>query len=85
MSNTRREFLQSSAALALGMMGSAATTLAAEPAAAAPASQSATAPGPSSYVQVPKMKFGNVEIGRLVLGVNPLYGFAHSTTTSATR
>jgi len=23
------------------------------------------------------MKFGNVEIGRLVLGVNPLYGFCH--------
>jgi len=31
----------------------------------------------SAPIQVPKMKFGKVEIGRLVLGVNPLYGFAH--------
>lgn len=28
-------------------------------------------------VQIPKMKFGNTEISRLVLGVNPLYGFSH--------
>jgi hypothetical protein len=28
-------------------------------------------------VQVPKVKFRNVEIGRLVLGSNPLYGYAH--------
>ena len=28
-------------------------------------------------VQIPRMKFGNVEISRLVLGVNPMYGFAH--------
>ena len=28
-------------------------------------------------VQVPKMKFGGAEISRLVLGVNPFYGFAH--------
>jgi len=28
-------------------------------------------------VQVPKTKFGSAEIGRLIMGVNPLYGFAH--------
>jgi hypothetical protein len=28
-------------------------------------------------VQVPKMKFGNVEISRLVLGVNQFYGYSH--------
>jgi len=28
-------------------------------------------------IQIPKMKFGTVEISRLVLGVNPFYGFAH--------
>jgi hypothetical protein len=27
--------------------------------------------------QVPKMKFFNAEISRVVLGVNPFYGFAH--------
>ncbi len=75
MSNTRREFLQTSAALAVGIMGGAATKLAAE-------TQSQTLPagtpgaGPSE-VQIPKMKFGNAEIGRMVLGVNPLYGWAH--------
>jgi len=31
----------------------------------------------TAEVQVPKMKFGNAEIGRLVMGVNPMYGFAH--------
>jgi len=86
MSNSRREFLQSSAALAIGMMGGASTALAAEPGAEpearnvptlAQAMQSAGPSAPNAEIQVPKMKFGNVEIGRLVLGVNPLYGFAH--------
>jgi hypothetical protein len=88
MSNTRREFLQSSAALAMGMMGGAAATLAAEPAAGPQAqnipagaqgtpAQSAGPVGRDAEIQVPKMKFGSAEIGRLVLGVNPLYGFAH--------
>ncbi len=82
MSNSRREFLQSSAALTIGMMGGAATSLAAQPAAEIPAPQSTTAPtppapAPAAPVQVPKMKFGNTEIGRLVLGVNPMYGFSH--------
>ena len=77
MSNTRREFLQSSAALAIGMVGGSATSLAAETAAAAQAPQSAAKPVQAAPVQVPKMKFGNAEIGRLVLGVNPMYGFSH--------
>ncbi len=85
MPNTRREFLQSSAALA--MMGAAsATSLVAEsssPAhvrAAAPASfdaQANPAQNSESEIQIPKVKFGNVEISRLVLGSNPFYGFAH--------
>lgn len=78
MSNTRREFLQTSAALAIGVVGGAATRLAAEQTPPPPV-QNAPAPAPNSgvQVQVPKMKFGNVEISRLILGVNPLYGFAH--------
>jgi hypothetical protein len=39
------------------------------------------APQPASPVQVPKMKFGAVEIGRLVAGVNPFYGFSHFNNT----
>jgi hypothetical protein len=65
MSNTRRSFLQSGAALAAGLTGARATLAAQQ---AAP---------PQSTVQVPKMKFGGAEISRMVLGVNPFYGFAH--------
>jgi hypothetical protein len=77
MSNSRREFLQSSAALAIGMMGGAATNLAAESITGTQATPAPVPPGSHAEIQVPKMKFGNVEIGRLVLGVNPLYGFCH--------
>ena len=85
MSNTRREFLQSSAALAMGVMGGVgAATLAAEQVAVPGAGNTPTGaqaqPAGSSTraeVQIPTMKFGNAEISRLVLGVNPLYGFAH--------
>jgi hypothetical protein len=78
MSNTRREFLQSSAALAVGILGGAANALAAEqaPGAGERVGESA-AKSAGAEVQVPKMKFGSAEISRLVLGVNPLYGFAH--------
>ncbi|MGA8672338.1 MAG: hypothetical protein WB679_20850 [Terracidiphilus sp.] len=77
MSNTRREFLQSSASLTIGMMSGAASSLAAVPAVGTQAPQSTAPPVPAAPVQVPKMKFGNAEIGRLVLGVNPMYGFSH--------
>jgi hypothetical protein len=78
MSNTRREFLQTSAAVAAGLMG--ATNLLAEtPKGAQPARPAtpATAPASMDMVQVPTMKFGGVDISRMVLGVNPLYGYAH--------
>lgn len=95
MSNTRREFLQSSAAVAVGLMGGVATTLAAEPVAGPQAqnmpagapgtpAQNAGPSGREAEIQVPKMKFGNAEIGRLVLGVNPFYGFAHYNNNFAT-
>jgi len=82
MPNTRREFLQSSAALAIGMMGGApASALGSE---RAPFGQTQDRPSEDQEphtgepeAQVPKMKFGGVEIGRMVLGVNPFYGFAH--------
>jgi hypothetical protein len=35
-------------------------------------------------VQVPKMKFGPVEISRLVVGCNPFYGFSHFNKTLST-
>ena len=85
MSNSRRNFLQSGAALAAGLTG-AVSGLEAQ----AGASQASMPPGapqapvrqsgpltPASDIQVPKMKFGGAEISRMVLGVNPFYGFAH--------
>ena len=77
MSNTRREFIQSSAALVVGMMGGVATTLAAEPTANSQGKQSVVA---HSEIQVPKIKFGNVEISRMVLGHNQFCGFSHFST-----
>jgi hypothetical protein len=49
-------------------------------------SAGATAPGAGqsgaeTLVQVPKMKFGNVEISRLLLGCNPLHGYSHFNTS----
>ena len=69
MSKSRRQFLQSAAAVAAGF-AAAPPTLKPQAAPAPPATAPAT-------VQVPRMKFGPAQISRLVLGVNPLYGFAH--------
>lgn len=45
-------------------------------AAAASWTLNAAQPAPAS-IRPPRMKFGGVEISRLVLGVNPFYGFVH--------
>ena len=85
MSNSRRKFLQSSAALAAGLTGVASALEAQSGAAQAnmppgapqtPARRSGPL-APAAQIQVPKMKFGGVEISRMVLGINPFYGFAH--------
>src|SRR5271165_225477 len=86
MSHSRRNFLQSGAALAAGLTGAASTLeaqSAAPPAAnIPPGAPQAPAPRPApltpaAQIQVPKMSFGGVEISRMVLGVNPFYGFSH--------
>jgi hypothetical protein len=82
MRPTRREFLQTTSAAALGL--GAISRLAAQPnektghsetrpAAAPPTGQ---APAPQT-LQVPTMKFAGVDISRMVLGVNPFYGYSH--------
>jgi len=92
MSNSRRTFLQSGAALAAGLTGAASASQAPAGlpqsdmppgAPQAPARQSGPLT-PASEIQVPKMKFGGVEISRMVLGVNPFYGFAHYNNTYGT-
>ncbi|HUN85990.1 MAG TPA: hypothetical protein VMU48_16550 [Terracidiphilus sp.] len=80
MSNSRREFLQSSAALAAGLMSGAAARLDGQAVSQLQPQRMLARLGqvpPAASIQIPKMKFGNAEIGRLVLGANPLYGFAH--------
>lgn len=67
MPETRRSFLQS-AAIVAGLAGGA------PPAPAA-------ALKPASEVQVPKVKFFDVEISRMVLGVNAFYGYSHFNNT----
>jgi hypothetical protein len=74
---TRRSFLQSTAAIAAALSGASALEaqglsgvrggILTEPASARPAAP----------VQVPKMKFSDTEISRMVLGVNPFCGYAH--------
>ena len=71
MLNTRRRFLQS-AVLTAGVTGARAAV-----------EQAAAEGTPASAVQVPKMKFFHAEISRLVLGVNPFYGFAHYNSNFA--
>jgi hypothetical protein len=41
------------------------------------AAQAQTPAAPAGKIRVPQMKFFHAEIGRLVLGVNPLYGWSH--------
>ena len=76
MSNSRREFLRSGAALAVGVVGP--QQLLGPPSSTQQQVQQAGSPQPEAApVQVPRMKFGKVEVSRLVIGVNPMYGFAH--------
>ncbi len=66
MERSRRDFIRSGAALAAGVAGTASSSGAQQ-----------GAPASAAGIQVPKIKFGGVEISRLVLGVNPFYGFSH--------
>jgi hypothetical protein len=76
MRNSRREFLQATSAAALGLtaLGRSVAQTAAGPSGEKGGAQQPPATQP---VQVPKIKFGGVEIGRMVLGVNPFLGGAH--------
>ncbi len=51
--------------------------------AAASAPTGAQAP-PPALVQAPKVKFGKVEISRIVLGMNPFYGVSHFNSILST-
>jgi hypothetical protein len=78
MLKNRRAFLRSAAVAAAGFGATAVaqTKKPQGPPTGEPA-QPAAPPRPASEIQVPKMRFGNVEISRLIVGCNPFYGFAH--------
>ena len=67
--STRRRFLQAGA-MATGLVSATPRTLEQQ-------SGSSAASNSELPVQVPKVKFGNAEISRLVIGSNPFNGFAH--------
>jgi hypothetical protein len=72
---TRRDFLQTGAAVAAAFTGAAAAL---DPKNILGGKTSTEVPAPKpADVQVPKTKFFDVDISRMVLGVNPFCGFAH--------
>ncbi|MBZ5622848.1 MAG: hypothetical protein LAQ69_29550 [Acidobacteriia bacterium] len=95
--DTRRNFLNA-AACAAGFAGAASLAAQTGPQTPGPGRGQGpsrgnpggpdTAPGPlpqpASEIQVPKMKFGNAEISRLIAGCNTFYGFAHFNQSLAT-
>jgi hypothetical protein len=80
MVHTRRTFLQSTA-LALG---AAARPLTARDRAQTEQRIDAAPAMSASEIRIPRVRFANAEISRLVIGCNPFYGFAHFNTTLAT-
>jgi len=75
LSTSRRSFLESGTAMAAALAGAASVADAQSIGRAR--DQSAPNPRPATAVEVPKIRFFKAEIGRMVLGVNPFYGFAH--------
>ena len=87
MSETRRNLLRSAVAAAGTAVLSAQQPGQAPPEELTPTAsrsrerQSATAIRPASEIQVSRMRFGGVEISRLVCGCNSFYGFGHFNAT----
>ena len=78
MLKNRREFLRSAAVVAAGVgAAAAAQTQRPQGPPSGEQAQPTAPPRPASEIQVPKMRFGNADISRLIVGCNPFYGFAH--------
>jgi len=73
---TRRSFLQS-AAVAAALSGASGLEAQALSRASGGILTEPASARPAAPVQVPKMKFSDTEISRMVLGVNPFCGYAH--------
>ena len=75
MAQTRRAFLQT-AAMAIGAAGAVEAGNGDRP-----HLPDAPRERDLSPIQVPKMRFGNAEVSRLIVGCNPFYGFSHFNNT----
>lgn len=69
-SNTRRTFLRSTGTLAAGLGGSAFAHSPSD-------QQPSPLPPEGEAVKMPKVKFGDVQMSRLMVGVNPFWGGTH--------
>ena len=76
MRETRRRFISTGAALAAGIAG------AARPSAAQADQDPASVP--DAEIRVPRLRFGEAEISRLIVGANPFLGFGHFNTILST-
>jgi hypothetical protein len=70
MTGTRRQFLKSGPVLAAGLAGRTSPAFGQQ-------GRNQIDSIPDSEIKIPKIKFGKTEISRLILGVNPFYGFSH--------
>ncbi len=72
MFKTRRQFLHTTAGLAAALPGAAPALMA-----QARGGRNPYDAIPDSEIKIPRIRFGKVEVSRLILGVNPFYGFGH--------
>jgi hypothetical protein len=97
MLNSRRDFLKSGAAAVACVSGAAAAVEAhgvGAPVKPGPGENPAQGPPPppplgappvpASRMQVPKVRFGNAEIGRILIGCNMFYGWSHHNNILST-
>ncbi len=72
MPNTRRQFLHATVGMAAGFAGAAPFLASQTKAGRVPLDSISDA-----QIKVPRVRFGTADISRLILGVNPFYGFGH--------
>ncbi len=85
MLNSRRDFLKTSAAAVTCIGGTAMNSFShpaiTEAPQGPPPAQMGPAAVPATRIQVPKVKFGNAEISRVLIGCNTFYGWSHFNNT----
>ena len=75
MSRTRRQFLHTSAGVAAGLASGTPALMA-----QARGNRNPLDSISDSQIKIPRVRFGKVNVSRLILGVNPFYGFGHGNS-----